>query len=60
MIYYTIRFNDGESFGKDYPTKDEAMKVRSENNFRFISRSLHVFEHCYSKVTGFSSTKKIV
>jgi hypothetical protein len=60
MIYYTIRFNDGESFGKDYPTKDEAMKVRSENNFRFISRSLHVFENCYSKVTGFHSIKKIV
>ena len=60
MIYYTIKFDDGESFGKDYPTKEEAMKVRSENNFRFFSRSLHVFEHCFSKATGFSSIKKIV
>lgn len=60
MIYYTIKFDDGESFGKNYSTKEEAMKVRSENNFHFISRSLHVFEHCYSKATGFHSTKKIV
>lgn len=60
MIYYTIEFDDGEPFGKDYFTKEEAMKVRSENNFSFISRSLHVFEHCYSKITGFRSTKRIV
>ena len=60
MIYYSVKFDDGETFAKDIATKEEAMKIRSANNFRFISRSLHVYEHCYSKATGFHSTKKLV
>jgi hypothetical protein len=60
MIYYTVKFNDGEIFADNIPTKEEAMNIRSENNFRFISRSLHVYETCYSKSTKFHSTKRIV
>lgn len=60
MIYYTVKFDDGETFARDITTKAEAEKIRSNNNFRFLSRSLHIYEHCYSKVTGFHSTKKLV
>lgn len=60
MIYYSVKFDDGETFASNISSKEKAMEIRSENNFRFISRSLHVFEHCFSKVTGFHSIKKIV
>lgn len=60
MITYTCRFDDGESFGS-FKTKEEAMKHRSENNFRFISRSIHVFMICTSKVNkNLRVVKKIV
>lgn len=59
MIYYTVKFDDGETFA-EVDTKAEAEKIRSDNNFKFLSRSLHIYEHCYSKVTGFHSTKKLV
>lgn len=60
MIYYTVRFDDGEPFASNIATKEEAMEIRSKNNFNYFSRSLHVYEHCYSKATGFHSTKKLV
>ena len=40
MKYY-VKFNDGEIFAV-CNTLEEARKVRSENNFRFISRSLRI------------------
>ena len=60
MIYYTVKFDDGETFASNIATKEEAMEIRSAHNFKYISRSLHVYEHCYSKVTGFHSIKKLV
>lgn len=60
MIYYTVKFDDGETFASNIATKEEAMNIRSKNNFNYFSRSLHVYEHCYSKATGFHSTKKLV
>ena len=44
---YVVRFDDGEEFAYCY-TIEQAKKIRSENNFRFISRSLHIYKH----VTG--------
>ena len=60
MIYYSVKFDDGETFANNIPSKEKAMNIRSENNFKFISRSLHVYETVYSKVTKFSHTKKLV
>lgn len=60
MIYYSVEFDDGETFIKGIKTKEEAEKIRSAHSFEYINRSLHVYEHCYSKATGFYSTKKLV
>ena len=42
MIKYEVRFNDGEHFA-DAHTLQEAREIRSENNFKFLSRSLHIY-----------------
>lgn len=51
MIYYTVQFNDGE-FICHRDTLEEAREVRSENNFKFISRSIHIYANLSSKVKG--------
>jgi hypothetical protein len=43
MVKYEVRFNDGEHFA-DAHTLQEAKEIRSNNNFRFMSRSLHIYE----------------
>ena len=43
MLIYHVRFDDGESFGSAL-TLEEAIKLRDENNFRFLNRSLHIYE----------------
>ena len=43
MVKYEVRFNDGEHFA-DALTIEEAKEIRSNNNFKFFSRSLHIYE----------------
>lgn len=42
MVKYEVRFNDGEHFA-DALTLEKANEIRSNNNFRFMSRSLHIY-----------------
>lgn len=51
MLKYIIKFNDGE-YICTVDTLEEAKQYRAENNFRFISRSIHIYQKCYSKVVG--------
>lgn len=51
MIYYTVQFDDGE-FICHKDTFEEANKVRNENNFKYLSRSIHVYANLGSKVKG--------
>lgn len=51
MITYIVRFNDGERICSP-STLEEAHKYRSENNFKYISRSIHIYARCYSRVRG--------
>jgi len=49
MITFELRFDDGEHICyKD--TLQEAKEYRSENNFKYISRSIHIYAICKSKV----------
>lgn len=51
MITFELRFDDGEHICyKD--TLQEAREYRSENNFKYISRSIHIYITCKSKVKG--------
>ena len=43
MVKYEVRFNDGEHFADAF-TLDEAIEIRAEHNFEFLSRSLHIYE----------------
>lgn len=43
MIKFEVRFNDGEVFA-NADTLQEAREIRSDNNFRFLSRSLHIYQ----------------
>lgn len=43
MITFEVRFNDGEIFAFAN-TLQEAREIRTENNFNFISRSLHIYQ----------------
>ena len=63
MITFELRFDDGEHICyKD--TLQEAMEYRSENNFKYISRSIHIYAICKSKVREcklyYSKTIKLV
>ena len=63
MITFELRFDDGEHICyKD--TLQEAKEYRSENNFRYISRSIHIYAICRSKIKGcklyYPKTIKIV
>lgn len=46
MTSYEIQFNDGEHFASA-PTLKEAEEIRNENNFQFLSRSLHIYRIIY-------------
>jgi hypothetical protein len=51
MITFELRFDDGEHICyKD--TLQEAREYRSENNFKYISRSIHIYARCKSRVRG--------
>lgn len=43
MVKYEVRFNDGEKF-LDTLSLEEAIECRNKNNFRFLSRSLHIYQ----------------
>lgn len=43
MRIYQVRFDDGEGFASAN-TLEKAIDIRNANNFRFISRSLHIWE----------------
>jgi hypothetical protein len=43
MIKFEVRFDDGEVFTA-VDTLQEARDIRSENNFTFLSRSLHIYQ----------------
>lgn len=43
MVKYEVRFDDGEHFA-DALTLEKANNIRSENNFKYISRSLHIYK----------------
>lgn len=51
MITYELKFDDGEHICYK-PSLEEAKKYRSENNFKYISRSIHIYSMFYSKVRG--------
>ena len=42
MVKYEVRFDDGEHFA-DALTLEKAKEIRSKNNFKFLSRSLHIY-----------------
>lgn len=44
MKRYECKFDDGEYICSFHQLKD-AKKYRSENNFRFISRSIHIYDN---------------
>jgi len=51
MISYELKFDDGEHICyKD--TLQEAEEYRSENNFKYISRSIHIYVSLSSKCKG--------
>lgn len=50
--------NDGEFVG-ECSTKEEAMELRQNTQWQYISRWCNVYEVCYSKCTGFRSVKKL-
>lgn len=54
MVKYEVRFNDGEHFA-DALTLEEANEIRNDNNFQFISRSLHIYE--ITTYGGWNETK---
>jgi hypothetical protein len=58
MITYEVRMNDGDPMGS-YNTIEEARERRSDINHRYISRWANIYQVCYSKVTGFYSSKKL-
>lgn len=43
MIKFEVRFNDGEVFAT-VDTLQEARDIRSDNNFTFLNRSLHIYQ----------------
>lgn len=43
MVKYEVRFNDGEKF-LDTLSLEEAIECRNKNNFKFLSRSLHIYQ----------------
>ena len=43
MVQFEVRFNDGEVFAA-VDTLQEAREIRSDNNFKFLNRSLHIFQ----------------
>lgn len=49
MIYYALQFDDGEHITYKN-TLEEAEDYRNENNFKFISRSIHIFAILSSKI----------
>ena len=49
MITFELMFNDGEHICYKN-TLQEAKEYRSENNFKYISRSIHIYAVCKSKV----------
>ena len=51
MITYDVRFDDGEHICSPSTLK-EAHKYRSENNFKYLSRSIHIYACYYSRVRG--------
>ena len=42
MVRFEVRFDDGEVFAS-VETQKEAEEIRSKHNFRYISRSLHIW-----------------
>ena len=49
MITYEVTMNDGEFVGRRN-TKEEALRLRSDTQWRFISRWCNVYMICTSKV----------
>lgn len=49
MITFELRFDDGEHICYR-ETLQGAREYRSENNFKYISRSIHIYAICKSKV----------
>lgn len=59
MIRYEVTMNDGEHVAYCH-SKEEALKVRNETQWRYISRWCNVYEICTSKVNKkLYSRKKI-
>ena len=61
-VSYECRFDDGEYIAS-FKTEREAMDYRAENNFNYISRSIHVYKsilHQYDDGYGYYENKKIV
>lgn len=49
MKRYTCYMDDGEYCASFHQLKD-ARKYRADNNFKYISRSIHIYDnkkHCY-------------
>lgn len=51
MITYNLEFNDGERICTKKTFK-EAVDYRSEHNFKYISRSIHIYATYSSKQRG--------
>ena len=45
---YEVRFDDGEVFAET-SSLEEAEEIRNDNNFNFMSRSLHIYEIFFDK-----------
>lgn len=43
MVKYEVRFNDREKL-LDTLSLEEAIECRNKNNFKFLSRSLHIYQ----------------
>ena len=60
--HYECCFNDGE-YIDSFETEEEAMEYRSQENFNYISRSIHVYKvtvHMFDDGYGYADQEKIV
>lgn len=61
-VNYCCQFDNGEHIAS-FNTVEEAMNYRSENNFHYISRSIHVYKqtwYMYEDGYGYVDSEKIV
>ena len=56
MVLYSVRFDDGEHI-MSTPSFEKAKKYRDENNFKYLSRSIHIYE--ITTWNGWNETKII-